>query len=156
LSEVERGRKEASSELLASICDALGAPLSQVMREVSDGFALAELQNEPAFGVPLEPALAGAGAPESAEPDSRELEPAGSASIHGVRLPQAAKGQAAPQRLVMPQGTVPQRTLSQRTLTVRNAQRMSQGEQMLEPVTLPGAEGKFDKLARDFTDMVPV
>ena len=156
LSEVERGRKEASSELLASICDALGAPLSQVMREVSDGFALAELQNEPAFGVPLEPALAGAGAPESAEPDSRELEPAGSASIHGVRLPQTAKGQAAPQRLVMPQGTVPQRTLSQRTLTVRNAQRMSQGEQMLEPVTLPGAEGKFDKLARDFTDMVPV
>src|ERR1700745_903909 len=59
LSEVERGRKEASSELLASICDALGAPLSQVLREVSDGFALAELQNEPAFGVPLEPAMAG-------------------------------------------------------------------------------------------------
>src|ERR1700758_3076636 len=59
LSEVERGRKEASSELLASICDALGAPLSQVLREVSDGFALAELQSEPAFEVPLEPALVG-------------------------------------------------------------------------------------------------
>ena len=58
LSEVERGQKEASSELLASICGALGAPLSQVLREVSDGFALAELQNEPVFGVPLEPALA--------------------------------------------------------------------------------------------------
>ena len=41
-------------------------------------------------------------------------------------------------------------------LTVRSGQRMSQGEQRLEPVTLPGAEGKFDKLARDFTDMVPV
>ena len=36
LSEVERGQKEASSELLASICGALGAPLSQVLREVSD------------------------------------------------------------------------------------------------------------------------
>jgi transcriptional regulator with XRE-family HTH domain len=49
LSEVERGQKEASSELLASICGALGAPLSQVLREVSDNFALAELQNEPVF-----------------------------------------------------------------------------------------------------------
>ena len=47
LSEVERGRKEASSELLAAICAALETPLSQVFREVSDNFALAELQNEP-------------------------------------------------------------------------------------------------------------
>src|SRR5438067_3842972 len=47
LSEVERGQKEASSELLAAICSALGAPLSQVFREVSDNFALAELQSEP-------------------------------------------------------------------------------------------------------------
>ncbi len=35
LSEVERGRKEASSELLNSICDALGVPLSDVLRKVS-------------------------------------------------------------------------------------------------------------------------
>src|SRR5258707_3553506 len=49
LSEVERGQKEASSELLASICGALGAPLSQVLREVSDNFALAELQSEPVY-----------------------------------------------------------------------------------------------------------
>ena len=49
LSEVERGQKEASSELLASICGALGAPLSHVLREVSDNFALAELQSEPVF-----------------------------------------------------------------------------------------------------------
>jgi transcriptional regulator with XRE-family HTH domain len=57
LSEVERGRKEASSELLAAICAALETPLSQVFREVSDNFALAELQNEPALGVPREPGL---------------------------------------------------------------------------------------------------
>ena len=49
LSEVERGQKEASSELLASICGALGAPMSQLLREVSDNFALAELQSEPIF-----------------------------------------------------------------------------------------------------------
>jgi transcriptional regulator with XRE-family HTH domain len=48
LSEIERGHKEASSELLASICDALGAPLSQMLGEVSATFALAE-QMEEAF-----------------------------------------------------------------------------------------------------------
>jgi transcriptional regulator with XRE-family HTH domain len=42
LSEIERGQKEASSELLTSICDALGARLSEVLREVSDTMALAE------------------------------------------------------------------------------------------------------------------
>ena len=42
LSEIERGHKEASSELLASICDALGARLSEVLGEVSDTLALAE------------------------------------------------------------------------------------------------------------------
>lgn len=35
LSEVERGRKEASSELLASICDALDVELSDVLTTVS-------------------------------------------------------------------------------------------------------------------------
>jgi transcriptional regulator with XRE-family HTH domain len=58
LSEVERGRKEASSELLAAICAALDTPLSQVFREVSDNFALAELQNEPVLVAALrEPGL---------------------------------------------------------------------------------------------------
>ena len=57
LSEVERGQKEASSELLAAICGALGTPLSQVFREVSDNFALAELQHEPVITMPREPGL---------------------------------------------------------------------------------------------------
>jgi transcriptional regulator with XRE-family HTH domain len=154
LSEVERGRKEASSELLASICDALGAPLSQVLREVSDGFALAELQNEPAFGIPLEPALAGQGAPEAPEGAQPEPVPADSAQSaaarHGaVRLPQPAlhPQQPASQRLVMPQHS---------KLTVRAGQHLSAGEPVLEPVTLPGTEQKFGKLARDLNDMVPV
>lgn len=43
LSEIERGQKEASSELLASICDALGVRMSEVFREVSDQIAIAEL-----------------------------------------------------------------------------------------------------------------
>ena len=36
LSEVERGQKEASSELLAAICEALDVKLSDLLREVSD------------------------------------------------------------------------------------------------------------------------
>jgi transcriptional regulator with XRE-family HTH domain len=39
LSEVERGQKEASSELLAAICVALNAPLSAVLRSVGDEVA---------------------------------------------------------------------------------------------------------------------
>ena len=63
LSEVERGQKEASSELLAAICTALNTPLSHVLGEVSDSFALAELQNE--AELQSEPVLASAGASRS-------------------------------------------------------------------------------------------
>ena len=63
LSEVERGQKEASSELLSAICTALDTPLSHVLREVSDNFALAELQNSPVLTGPREPVLTSAGAP---------------------------------------------------------------------------------------------
>lgn len=42
LSEVERGQKEASSELLSSICGALHVPMSLMLREVSDRIALQE------------------------------------------------------------------------------------------------------------------
>ncbi|GAB2551403.1 helix-turn-helix domain-containing protein [Nocardia heshunensis] len=42
LSEVERGRKEASSELLAAICQALDVPLAQVLFDVSSAMADAD------------------------------------------------------------------------------------------------------------------
>ena len=42
LSEVERGQKEASSELLASICDALDVELADLLAEVSLEMRLAE------------------------------------------------------------------------------------------------------------------
>jgi transcriptional regulator with XRE-family HTH domain len=42
ISEIERGQKEASSELLASLCDALDVPLSQVLRDVADAVAVEE------------------------------------------------------------------------------------------------------------------
>ncbi len=42
LSEVERGQKEASSELLASICSALEVPLSSVLGTVSQKMVVHE------------------------------------------------------------------------------------------------------------------
>ncbi|MET8680519.1 helix-turn-helix transcriptional regulator [Streptomyces sp. NPDC004647] len=53
LSEVERGQKEASSELLSSICDALDVRMSEVMREVSDELSLAELAQSAAASEPV-------------------------------------------------------------------------------------------------------
>lgn len=44
LSEVERGRKEASSELLSAICDALDVPLSQLLTDASEQLAVRESQ----------------------------------------------------------------------------------------------------------------
>ena len=42
LSEVERGRKEASSELLGAICGALDVPLSRVLSVAGDQMARQE------------------------------------------------------------------------------------------------------------------
>lgn len=42
LSEVERGQKEPSSELLGSICSALETPLSEVLGLVSEKLAMHE------------------------------------------------------------------------------------------------------------------
>ncbi|MEV0127040.1 helix-turn-helix transcriptional regulator [Dactylosporangium sp. NPDC050688] len=71
LSEIERGQKEASSELLAAICEALGAALSEVLRDVSDTLATAE--DLPRVLVPVgapgsEPAPEAAPAAEPAAP----------------------------------------------------------------------------------------
>lgn len=42
LSEVERGQKEASSEILAAVADALDVPISTIMREVGDRISVIE------------------------------------------------------------------------------------------------------------------
>ena len=42
ISEIERGQKEASSELLASLCAALDIPLSEVLHDVSSLVAVEE------------------------------------------------------------------------------------------------------------------
>jgi transcriptional regulator with XRE-family HTH domain len=82
LSEIERGQKEASSELLAAICDALGASLSELLGEVSSTLALAEGMD----GV-LVPVEAGAPAVRSAPAQSAPVRsaPMKSAEASAVR-----------------------------------------------------------------------
>jgi transcriptional regulator with XRE-family HTH domain len=72
LSEVERGQKEASSELLASICDALDVELADLLAEVSlelrvaEGGAVRPLA--PTTGVPAAEAQPAAQEPVAAQP----------------------------------------------------------------------------------------
>jgi transcriptional regulator with XRE-family HTH domain len=132
LSEVERGQKEASSELLAAICGALETPLSQVFREVSDNFALAELQNEPVLSGTREPSLRPAGDGSYAAPVGHPFGgavPAGLNLSAGPELSDGAK---------LGDGTKP----------------------VIGTIKLPaGSAAGFDDVARrihDITDMVPV
>jgi len=127
LSEVERGQKEASSELLAAICSALGAPLSQVFREVSDNFALAELQSEPVLAGAREPAL---DAPATVGMDTAET-------------PQAFTGAAQPIRLA------PGRELGTGSGAVLDAVQLRPGQ-------TAAFDDEVARRIRDVTDMVPV
>ena len=63
LSEVERGQKEASSELLASICDALDLELADLLAEVSQ-----EMRGTDGGLRPVPPAAAAAR--PAADPDA--------------------------------------------------------------------------------------
>src|ERR1700754_3977822 len=75
LSEIERGQKEASSELLSSICDALDTQLSQLLREASDTLALAESMEGVLVGVGGGETPPGLG-PARVEPTTPVLDPA--------------------------------------------------------------------------------
>ncbi len=56
LSEVERGQKEPSSELLASICGALSVPLSRLLHDTGEDLALRELLDAELVNVELDDA----------------------------------------------------------------------------------------------------
>lgn len=85
LSEVERGRKEASSELLAAICEALDVPLSRVLWDVSTAIAGEDL---PAAAAPVREPAEAAGPAEverAAEPAPAEPAPAAASAVAGTR-----------------------------------------------------------------------
>jgi len=153
LSEVERGQKEASSELLAAICTALNTPLSHVLGEVSDSFALAELQNE--AELQSEPVLTSAGASRSGQSPAGQSAAAQSARVPSpmgrpaleraereLQLP-VARAFSAPERLRVPAGHA----------------RGMDSEPVITPVGINEDHPAFDEVTRrvrDLGDMVPV
>jgi transcriptional regulator with XRE-family HTH domain len=69
LSEVERGRKEASSEVLEAVCAALRLGLAELFFEVAETLALAEPAPVPAIGfLPPRPPAAAVPAPTPMAP----------------------------------------------------------------------------------------
>jgi transcriptional regulator with XRE-family HTH domain len=120
LSEIERGQKEASSELLAAICDALGAQLSELLREVSQTVAVAESVTVPSARptVPAEKAtsfadapaadrvrsgsrvLVGAGAPAPSGADGADLPTTAAAHSPAIMLPAGANARSGRQLTV--------------------------------------------------------
>jgi transcriptional regulator with XRE-family HTH domain len=153
LSEVERGQKEASSELLAAICTALNTPLSHVLGEVSDSFALAELQNE--AELQSEPVLASAGASRSGQSAVGQSAAARSAAVQSpmgrppleraereLQLP-VARAFSSQERLRVPAGHA----------------RGMDSEPVITPVGINQDHPAFDEVTRrvrDPGDMVPV
>ena len=53
LSEIERGEKEASSELLSAVCQALGLPLSDALSRVAEHIASREAASTPVMLRPV-------------------------------------------------------------------------------------------------------
>jgi transcriptional regulator with XRE-family HTH domain len=104
LSEVERGQKEASSELLASICDALDVELADLLAEVSLEMRLAEPGRRTVRPV----ALAGVGA--GSRPGSPDDDPAGAAAEESAEQnADASEGQVAEPALALVGGGQPAR-----------------------------------------------
>jgi len=170
LSEVERGQKEASSELLAAICSALGAPLSQVLREVSDNFALAELQSEPVFANVIEPAIevTGAGRGPAQDGDPGEQVPVGSVASKRIGRPVTERVPAATGPRVPAGGgqiSAAQSGTGQLAAGHISAGQLRPGQKITVPNRMPiGAnlavgDPAFDQVSRtvrEITNMVPV
>lgn len=117
LSEVERGQKEPSSELLAAICDALEVRLSDVLLELSTELAAAELAAE------LEAAELGRLNPSDARQPSRVPMPArsGEKVMGGV-------GTAAPRRAgSLPTAKIPTAVINQSPVGSRPGTRPASG-----------------------------
>jgi DNA-binding Xre family transcriptional regulator len=83
LSEVERGRKEASSELLAAICHALDLPLSDLLHRVAADVSALDVRTVEDVPVPTGTGPAGEGGRVPAKAD---------AALQGGRMVPAVVG----------------------------------------------------------------
>jgi transcriptional regulator with XRE-family HTH domain len=86
LSEVERGQKEASSELLASICDALDVELADLLAEVSLELRVADPARQPVRRVAGERVVREAAVEEAAAEPATPAGPAPAAAEPALAL----------------------------------------------------------------------
>ena len=158
LSEVERGQKEASSELLAAICTALNTPLSHVLGEVSDSFALAELQNE--AELQSEPVLTSAGASRNGQSPAGQSAAAQPAAVPS-RIGPSPMGRPALERAERELQVPVARAFSveERLRVPAGRARGMDSEPVITPVGINEDHPAFDEVTRrvrDLGDMVPV
>lgn len=148
LSEIERGQKEPSSELLSAICDALDVRLSDLLREVSIELAAAELAAQlEAERIGVSPVTSVPGARVGAAPVVKSV-PLGKPVVRaGVR----PGGRPAPRpvtRRVSPvaagSGSLPPAVLTQSLLEGTRLSEVPLGA--LGPVTSVGLPGEGDRL----------
>jgi len=158
LSEVERGQKEASSELLAAICTALNTPLSHVLGEVSDSFALAELQNE--AELQSEPVLTSAGASRNGQSPVGQSPVGQSAAAQSAAVPSTIGRPAlgrAERELQLPVARA--FSVEERLRVPAGHARGMDSEPVITPVGINEDHPAFDEVTRrvrDLGDMVPV
>jgi transcriptional regulator with XRE-family HTH domain len=92
LSEVERGRKEASSELLAAICDALELPLADLLHRVATDVSMVDVHTVDDVAAPT-PVPAESARLRAGEPAAMSASMSGSGSgLQGGRLLPAVVG----------------------------------------------------------------
>ena len=105
LSEIERGRKEPSSELLAAICEALALPLPDLLDDVADSMrpvrepAMARRRLvgvDPALLSAVEEALEGAGDEAAAVPAGESAAPAAGEVVDLAEAPAPVPADADP------------------------------------------------------------
>jgi transcriptional regulator with XRE-family HTH domain len=85
LSEVERGRKEASSELLASICEALDLPLSDLLYNVAADVTAVDVRTVDDVTTPVGSAVGAVG-------EDRRVSASAEPSLQGGRMVPAVVG----------------------------------------------------------------
>ena len=90
LSEVERGRKEASSELLAAICDALELPLADLLHRVATDVSMVDVHTVDDVTAPA-PVPADSAHLRAGEPATMSASMSGS-GLQGGRLLPAVVG----------------------------------------------------------------
>lgn len=100
LSEIERGQKEASSELLAAICEALGSQVSEVLRDATDSLVQVERADAPLAET------SAAAAPSDAALADAALVPAGRDAPHTRSATEPALAPAASKASLAPTATV--------------------------------------------------